>query len=167
MTLTRYQRFEQKFIPEPNSGCWIWIGGTNEHGYGIFWNGEKLEKAHRYSLKCSGVEVPDDVDVLHRCDFPPCVNHEHLYCGDALLNVTDMWDRKRATVQRRCGTAQTQAKLNDEKAAEIRGFYSLGLFNQYELADRYGVSQGCIWRVVNNKNWLKPSGVIVETGRGR
>lgn len=164
---TRIERFERKFIPEPNSGCWIWFGGVNEHGYGVFWNGEKLEKAHRFSLKHSGVIVPDDVDVCHSCDFPPCVNPEHLYCGDALSNVTDMWARKRATVRHQRGTAQSQAKISDEIAAEIRRSYAAREFDQRGLARRFGVSQTLIWRVLNNKNWTKPSGVVVETGRGR
>jgi hypothetical protein len=28
------QRFETYFEPEPNTGCWLWHGGTNKWGYG-------------------------------------------------------------------------------------------------------------------------------------
>jgi hypothetical protein len=28
-------RFVDKYIPEPNSGCWIWVGDINDSGYGI------------------------------------------------------------------------------------------------------------------------------------
>ncbi|HEV2155456.1 hypothetical protein [Bradyrhizobium sp.] len=164
---TRQQRFDRKWIPEPNCGCHIWIGGLNEHGYGVFWNGERLEKAHRFALKAAGVEVPDSADVLHRCDFPPCVNPDHLFVGDAFANVDDMWAKRRATVLRRRGTAQAHAKLTDEKAAEIRRAYTAFEANQYELAAIYGVSQRTIWNVINTRNWIAPSGVIVERGRGK
>lgn len=162
----RMRLFERKFVPEPNTGCSLWIGGVNEHDYGVFWNGYRLEKAHRFALRMSGVYVPDDADVCHTCDCPPCVNPDHLFVGDALANVRDMWAKSRATVLHHHGTAQSQAKLTDEKAAEIRRVYAAGLANQYELADTYGVSQKAIWRVVNNRGWLKPSGIAIERGRG-
>lgn len=28
------ERFEQNYIPEPNSGCWLWLGALNKQGYG-------------------------------------------------------------------------------------------------------------------------------------
>lgn len=27
------QRFDDKWMPEPNSGCWLWIAGLSDHGY--------------------------------------------------------------------------------------------------------------------------------------
>lgn len=163
----RLALFERKFIPEPNSGCWIWFGGVNEHGYGVFWNGERLEKAHRFSLRAAGVVVPHDADVCHTCDFPPCVNPEHLFVADAQANVDDMWRKRRATVQRRRGTAQGQAKLDDEIAARIRALYAAGILNQYELAAEYDVHQRTIWNVIHRRNWTASSGVVIERGRGK
>ena len=26
MTMTLLERFEAKFMPEPTSGCWLWLG---------------------------------------------------------------------------------------------------------------------------------------------
>ena len=42
-------RIESKFIPEPNSGCWLWLGGTNQKNYGHIWSSElkRHERAHR------------------------------------------------------------------------------------------------------------------------
>lgn len=167
-TVERFHRFEAKFIPEPNSGCWLWIGGVNEHGYGIFWNGNRLEKAHRFALRAyREPDLDPEADVCHRCDNPACVNPDHLFAGDAQANTDDMWAKQRATVQRRIGTAQTQAKLDDQKADDIRHLYRTTPLTQYDIADLYGVSQSVIWAVVNKKRWSRPSGVIVETGRGR
>jgi hypothetical protein len=29
--------FLDKIAPEPNSGCWIWLGSRNAFGYGQMW----------------------------------------------------------------------------------------------------------------------------------
>lgn len=167
ITADRLARFEAKVVLISECACAIWIGGTNENGYGVFWNGERLEKAHRFALRASGVFVPDDADVCHTCDTPCCVNASHLMVGDAQLNVDDMWAKSRATVQRRRGTAQTQAKLNDLTADLIRAEYATGQWKQRDLAAVFGVSQSIVWKVIHGHNWFAPSGVIVEQGRGK
>jgi hypothetical protein len=85
------------------SGCWLWFAGSNEHGYGVFWNGSRLEKAHRFAYRAFVGSLADDADLCHRCDTPACVNPSHLFVGNALSNVTDMWAKSRATVQWRRG----------------------------------------------------------------
>lgn len=167
ITADRLRRFFEKTVFIPPVACRVWIGGANEHGYGIFWNGERLEKAHRFALRAAGVYVPRDMDVLHSCDFPPCVNPEHFSVGTTQANVDDMWAKARATVQHRRGTAQTQAKLDDEKVARIRALWATGGWRQRDLAAEFGVSQSLVWRVIHWKNWKAPSGLLVERGRGR
>ena len=39
-------RFERKYIPEPNSGCWLWIAADNGEGYGAVGAYGKLWTAH-------------------------------------------------------------------------------------------------------------------------
>jgi len=154
-------------MPEPNSGCVLWLAGTNEHGYGVFWNGVRLEKAHRFALRCSGIDPAADADVCHKCDTPACVNPQHLFVGATQDNVDDMWAKNRATVQYRRGTAQTQAKLDDVKAAEIRHLWARGGLKQRDIAVMYGVSQRAVWNVIHKLNWFAESGVVIERGRGR
>ena len=36
-----------------------------------------------------------EFDVRHKCDFPPCFNHEHLERGSTRENFSDMVERKR------------------------------------------------------------------------
>ena len=31
---TLEERFYEKCIPEPNTGCWLWVGASNQAGYG-------------------------------------------------------------------------------------------------------------------------------------
>lgn len=85
-------RFEEKYIPEPNSGCFIWLGGTDQKGYGIFGipKPRHTERAHRLAWKFHVGPIPDELQVLHRCDNPSCVNWQHLFLGTNLDNRNDM-----------------------------------------------------------------------------
>jgi len=84
------ERFESKTIPEPNSGCLLWLGAVRPHGYGKISDGPKLADATHIAFKLAGKEVPVGADVLHTCDNPYCVNLDHLFIGDAKANVADM-----------------------------------------------------------------------------
>lgn len=83
-------RFWDKVSPEPNSGCWLWMGSHNEKGYGDFWFGDRLERPHRLSYEMLVRDYPAAWLMCHRCDTPACVNPAHLFPGTALQNTTDM-----------------------------------------------------------------------------
>jgi hypothetical protein len=87
-------RFESKYIPEPMSGCWIWIGQTNEAGYGLIKDfGSKnvrcLERAHRVAWRLYKKDPIGNLILCHKCDTPSCVNPDHLFLGTHLDNVLD------------------------------------------------------------------------------
>lgn len=50
------------------------------------------------------------------------------------------------------GEKNINHRLTAEQADRIREFYKKGV-SQQALADRYGVSQNCIFRIVNNLTW--------------
>lgn len=71
-------RFERYFIPEPNSGCWLWTGALSSNGYGSFYNGERMVSAHSFAFKCHVGPVPDGLELDHLCRTRCCVNPAHL-----------------------------------------------------------------------------------------
>jgi hypothetical protein len=86
--------WSERCIPEPNSGCWLWLGSTDKLGYGkVNVGGHYL--AHRLAYADTVGPIPDGMLVLHRCDMPSCVNPEHLYVGDDQDNMDDMVERGR------------------------------------------------------------------------
>ena len=72
------QRFDAKWIPEPNTGCWLWTASTRRGGYGGFWSGGKTVRAHRYAYERWVGPIPDGLELDHLCRNPTCVNPDHL-----------------------------------------------------------------------------------------
>lgn len=72
------ERFMEKVDRHHPSGCWIWTGGKQTSGYGGFWDGQRDERAHRFSFRMFCGEIPAGFHVHHVCCNPSCVNPEHL-----------------------------------------------------------------------------------------
>lgn len=105
---TVLERFENKFVPEPNSGCWLWTAFTTPKGYGQFWDGICIWRAHRFSYKLYKGPIPKGLFVLHKCDVPECVNPDHLFTGTNAENVADMVSKGR----QQKGPSHWKAKLH-------------------------------------------------------
>lgn len=74
-------RLEQKYIPEPNTGCWLWIGGmTRSGGYGIVARSHRkdLSVAHRASYEFYRGAIPAGLELDHLCRVRSCVNPYHV-----------------------------------------------------------------------------------------
>ena len=82
MTKTPLQRFEEKYMPEPMSGCWLWIGGVGSgsptHRYGAFFLDKEVIGAHRASHILYKGPIPDGLHIDHLCRNTCCVNPDHL-----------------------------------------------------------------------------------------
>lgn len=81
MTKDRLERFEAKFVPDPNSGCWLWTASVT-HGYGRFAGGpgagSVAVQAHRQAYRHYIGPIPKDMDLDHLCRVRCCVNPKHL-----------------------------------------------------------------------------------------
>lgn len=75
-------RIERLSIPEPNSGCWIWLGKVHIRGYGDMCmttpEGKKNIRAHTVSYTHFKGQVPFGLVLDHLCNNPSCVNPDHL-----------------------------------------------------------------------------------------
>lgn len=80
----------QNYATVPESGCWLWLGGWDNDGYGkINKNGKTVAYAHRFFYQIHKGEIPDGKLVLHKCDSPACCNPDHLFLGTHADNALD------------------------------------------------------------------------------
>ena len=120
-------KFMEFVVPEPNSGCWIWIGPLFTNGYGSICvggrNNRKNHLAHRVSYALHyGKYPPRAKVVMHKCDVKCCVNPEHLTLGTQYDNMRDMVTKGRHTKTRlHCrGKGNWSTKLTEKDVREIR-----------------------------------------------
>lgn len=81
-------RFWEKVSPEPNTGCWLWMGSGTQNGYGQDNGGlRKSRLAHRITYGALVGAIPADHQVDHLCRTPACCNPDHLEAVTRLENV--------------------------------------------------------------------------------
>ena len=150
---TPTQRFWEKVKRGKRNECWIWIGSKIPQGYGNgWWNGYQ-ELAHRISWIIANGNIPRELDVLHRCDNPPCVNPRHLFLGTAKDNALDMVEKGRFRSGNLRGVQIGNSKLKDADILEIRRFYKTKEYTYTSLGRRYGVSYQQIANIISKKHW--------------
>lgn len=84
------ERFWAKVEPEPNSGCWIFVGGWTTAGYGSIGRGCRGEGnvyAHRFAYELLRGPIPPDLVPDHLCRVRCCVNPWHLELVTNLENL--------------------------------------------------------------------------------
>lgn len=159
-------RLEARSIPEPNTGCWLWLDACNDAGYGAV-NGRAIglptNRANRISYLAFRGPIAEGLYVLHKCDVRSCVNPDHLYLGTDADNKADMVRRARSAKGDRSGArthpekiprgeASAASKLTSSQVAEIRTLprgYGTGV----RIAERFGISQMTVSDIRCGRTW--------------
>lgn len=139
------ERFNQKYSPEPNSGCWLWTGSVEIHGYGRIANNKKIYLAHRISYSLFKGFIGDKF-VLHHCDNPPCVNPDHLFLGTQLDNIKD-----RNSKNRQGRGEKISSKLTEKDILKIRALK--GKLTQVQIAKKFSLSVGHVHLILKKRSW--------------
>lgn len=146
----RYLPWQENYIPEPNSGCWLWLGACNAGGYGMVYPAGKeggQHRIHRLMYEMHYGPIPDGLGALHRCDNPVCCNPEHIFLGTNLDNGRDRSSKGRNHDQG--GEKGPNSKLTAREVEYIRASDE----KQRVLAEMFGVTQPQISKIKNLKRW--------------
>lgn len=84
--------------------CWLWTG-AKLNGYGVFRIDGGAQIAHRVSYKWAKGEIPEGVQLDHKCHNRSCINPDHLRFADHALN------------------GQNRASANKNSKSGVRGVY--------------------------------------------
>lgn len=126
--------------------CWLWTGGDNGRGYGMFAPFSAIRvPAHKFAWIASRGEVPPGLEVCHKCDVTRCVNPDHLFLGTHQDNHLD-------SVRKGRKRAWGLQKLNAQQVREIRARVAAGEL-QYRVAREFGVAKNTVSGIVRRQSW--------------
>lgn len=112
--MTEQERFWAK-VQKIEGGCWLWLAGKNNQGYGHF----NASPAHRVAYEWLVGPIPEGAHLDHLCRVKPCVNPAHLEPVSCRENI-----------MRGCGVAAVNAQkthcpkghpLDGDNLALVRG----------------------------------------------
>lgn len=141
-------RFWEKV--QVTDGCWEWQAART-YGYGrIGAGGDKGPAllAHRVSWELHFGPIPAEMNVLHACDNPPCVNPGHLFLGSHADNVADKVRKGRGADRERHG----MARLTSAQVREIRSAAGDGQLLRV-IAERYGLTESAVSMIARGLRW--------------
>ena len=133
------------------NGCWEFQGARNEDGYGEIYYGpstNKIVKAHRAMWELVFGLIPHGLEVMHKCDNPPCCTPSHLFIGTHQDNMSDMAMKGRSvspTKQKR----GRGVKLKWEQIPGIKADNRSGVL----IAKELGVCNSTIYRIKRGETW--------------
>ena len=142
LTTENLLSFYSKIKIDPETKCWNWIGAyEKESGRGSIGIAGSIYKVPRVAWKIYFKTDPGLLYVLHTCDNPACVKREHLFLGDASLNLEDCWDKNRRIAS---------STLYPSDIEEIKQLSSDGK-SERELARLFNVSNRQIHRIIKGE----------------
>jgi hypothetical protein len=128
-----------RYTIDPITACWNWQRKINpQWGYGSTSQDGQTVLAHRAMYEAYKGQIPEGLELDHRCENPRCVNPDHLEPTTTAENVRR---------SKRC-------KVTIAIANEIRARYAQGDISQHALARQYPLSQTMISHIVNNLAWI-------------
>lgn len=135
------ERFFSRVSKGAANDCWERNSTRSKRNYGLLSytptrKGRVYLYAHRISFFLEHGFLPAELDVLHTCDNPPCVNPAHLFLGTQEDNVADMVQKERQLRGKKVHTV----KLTEDQVQQIRIIHFREKLSYRELSRQFGVS---------------------------
>ena len=134
-------------MPEPNTGCWIWMGSVTQTGYGQIKIKGKQFLAHRLVYETFTKNIIGSLQACHHCDNPICVNPDHIFLGTFMDNMADKVKKNRHS--KLFGPDNGNTKLDATQIKAIKAACDFG-FRQASIAKYFGISQVRVSQIHRN-----------------
>lgn len=153
-----FEYFALRIIPEPNSGCWLWIASATPSGYGTLTRFGKSHYAHRCAYEAKhGDGSAQGLVCRHQCDTPACVNPDHILVGTTWDNVQDAKLRGRLNAPK--GIEHHKAVLTEADVLQMRALAKDG-WSLTQLKGLYGLTFNSISAAVKGQSWKHLPGAV-------
>lgn len=154
------ERFESKTIPEPNSGCLLWLGNVSSpSGYARMTINGKPRVASHIALELAGRPLPQGMYACHHCDNPGCVNVDHLFFGTQKDNIADAIKKGRLNFGN-LRHARERKQISEDQRQPAREMFNNG-FGIIATSRATGINRS------NVQNWFRKWGHIPRTYKRR
>lgn len=130
--------------------------------YGAVSIASRGQRAHRVAYALHYRKDPGELNVLHRCDNPPCTKKTHLFLGTQSDNAADMVAKGRNNPPR--GEDNPASKLTEYKVILMRDLYRQG-WGYVKLGQFFGVASGVARRAIRGKTWKHVEGAVESSFR--
>lgn len=81
-------RLLSKVVAGPQ-GCWVWTDYISPKGYGRFWDGSRIQLAHRVSYELHRGPITEGLQIDHLCRNRRCIRPDHL----EVVTSRENWQR--------------------------------------------------------------------------
>lgn len=132
--------------------CLITTYRGNQKGYPQLLVDDQPTRVHRLAWEHINGPIPAGMQVLHKCDRPPCVEIEHLFLGTNADNVADKMAKGRHVAGVLFGEANPNSKLTDAEVAEVARLYATTGLSHRQLARQFNVGQSTIARIARREH---------------
>lgn len=138
------QRFNEKYIVDPETECWNWIGCLSKTGYAKFAMNGSWIGGHIFSYEYFNGERIKGLVIAHNCNNRKCVNPKHLRQDTQSSNLIDMVKIK----NQYCQILSVDEVIEIKKA--LKNYYRGQLT---DLARFYKVTNKTISSIKRGKRW--------------
>jgi hypothetical protein len=141
------ERLDFRSIPEPNSGCLLWLGAATKDGYGSLVIMGVSHRAHRLAWELKNGPVPEGLCVCHKCDVRLCMNVDHLWIG------TDGQNREDKIKKGRCGSPRGEQSIFARTTADVVRRVRQATGSYSEIAEQFGIGYQSARKIRLRETW--------------
>lgn len=131
---TAEERFWLRVVK--TEACWLWSASKYPRGYGVFSDGTRMQRAHRFAWELIKGPIPSGYVIDHICHNTSCVNPDHLRVATQKQNLENRSGAQRNSKSGVRGVSWNK-RLNKWSARVMhhrKGYY-LGMFADIESAE--------------------------------
>jgi len=153
--------YSKVLIPEKEDDCMLWIGAGKNNVNGHMRINRSNIPAYRISYQIFNGIVPDNLEVMHKCDNPMCVRPDHLSLGTHKDNMNDRRIKNRDPMkknevykhqyQKITGKAP-HVKLTSNQVTEIKSLIKEKV-PHLKIAKLFKVDASTISNIKTEKTW--------------